>query len=225
MLVMGLIAQGGVASARADAGALVSDDTAAKIHYEAGHKLYEAKRYKEALREFDAAYQASGRAALLYNMGRCHEQIGDEKEAIRAYEDFLAEDPHNPDRAHIERDLQALRERVWSVEQGLTPDKITVAPDPPKRAPMRRYPFIIGGIGLGLLVASIGTGVVAKQRETELLDRCPDLMCSGSDSGARYLHDTGSRLAISTDVLLGLGGATVLASVITLIVEARRAAR
>ena len=198
-----------------------TDVTAAKIHYEAGRRLYEAKRYREALTEFDAAFQASGRAALLYNIGRCHEQLGDEKEAIRAYEDFLAEEPNNPDRANVERHVQALRERVWSLEQGQAAPKVAVPPtDAPRH--MRKYPFIIGGVALGIFAATIGTGVSALQHRNALDGQCVDMLCPAAAVDTR---DSGQRLAIATDALIGVGSAVALASIITIAIEARRAAR
>ncbi len=198
------------ARARAETEAV---ETTAKIHYEAGVKFYDAHAWREALREFATAYEFSPRAGLLYNMARCDEQLGDFTKAAAAYEQFLAQEPSSAQRAEIE-------ERLTQIRAQMTTETTTPPSEPPRR--LRKYPFILGGVGLALLAASIGTGVVALQREHSLSQMCGGDVCSPTDSAELSLRNDGVKLAHATDALLGVGGAVFAAGVVTLSIEVVR---
>jgi hypothetical protein len=50
------------------------------------------------------------------------------------------------------------------------------------------------------------------------------MTCNGNDQTLRNEESLGNALAISTDVLIAVGGATLIAGVVLFIVEARRPA-
>lgn len=198
--------------------ALPIDDAAARVLYESGERYYELGRYPEALRDFDEAYERSGRSALLYNMGRCHEQLGHTEEAVRAYRDFLTAQPDAPGRAALEEHIADLLVRAHAVAAPM-------APPPPRMASSKRrpaYPFVVGGVGLGLLVASLGTGVSALRINQQLEAHCPLGQCPATYPEALLDRANGQQLAVATDVLIGLGAATTTAGLICLIVELAR---
>jgi hypothetical protein len=84
--------------------------------------------------------------------------------------------------------------------------------------------FTVGGIGLGLLAGALATGVSAQLSWNDLNSKCPNTRCA-NDPSLRDKQNTGQALAISTDVLIGVGSAAVVTGIILFIVEKRRAAR
>lgn len=85
----------------------------AKEHFKAGVALLqdpEGERVEEAYREFKSAYEISGSAQILGNMGFSAMRLERDGEAIDAYSRYLREVPDiDPDeRAQIVRDLQTL---------------------------------------------------------------------------------------------------------------------
>ena len=84
----------------------------AKAHAMAARKLYGAKRYKEALKEFTAAYQLKPKSALWFNIGKCYEQSGEVPQALRSYRQYLREDPSTKDRKEVEKAISDMERRL-----------------------------------------------------------------------------------------------------------------
>jgi hypothetical protein len=85
----------------------------AKRHFEAGVTLLqdpEGEKVEEAYREFRTAYDLSGSAKILGNMGFCAMRLERDGEAIDAYSRYLRDVPDidADERAQIVRDLQTL---------------------------------------------------------------------------------------------------------------------
>lgn len=85
----------------------------AKRHFAAGVTLLqdpEGEKVEEAYREFKTAYDLSGSAKILGNMGFCAMRLERDGEAIEAYSRYLREVPDidADERAQIVRDLQTL---------------------------------------------------------------------------------------------------------------------
>lgn len=76
-------------------------------HYEAGKRLFLAKRYGEALDEFRRALALAPRPEVLYSIAQAQRLLGDCPSAIETYRAFLAGRPGEPladyARANIER--------------------------------------------------------------------------------------------------------------------------
>ena len=86
----------------------------ARRHFAAGVQLLqdpEGEKVEEAYREFRTAYDVSGSAKILGNMGFCAMRLERDGEAIEAYSRYLREVPDidADERAQIVRDLC----RVW----------------------------------------------------------------------------------------------------------------
>ena len=77
-----------------------SDDVdIAKAHFNTGQVNYEHGRFDDAAHEFEEAYRLSGKAPLLYNVGKSYDGGNDFARALDAYQRFLAAAPtDNPDR-------------------------------------------------------------------------------------------------------------------------------
>src|SRR5262249_35998645 len=95
-------------------------DAAAQSHFRVGATDYDAGRYESALHEFDEAYRLSQRPALLYNIGRCYEQLGRRAEAIEAYERYLVEAPDATERVEAKARIDRLRSEASKGQQTRT---------------------------------------------------------------------------------------------------------
>ncbi len=101
----------------------------AKAHYKTGEIYYDHGRYPDAAHEFEEAYRLSHRAALLYNMGKSYDAVGDSARALIAYRRFLEQVPNSPDRPEVEKRVAALVTLVGRVEIHSTIDGSTVRID------------------------------------------------------------------------------------------------
>jgi tetratricopeptide (TPR) repeat protein len=210
-----------------------ADEEAAKSHFLAGSAYYEQANYSDAVREFNEAHRLSKRPDLLYNISVCYERLGRWDDAIAALRQYLVERPEAPDRVVIETRIKNFTERrdqelaqQQQQQEQQTPPPI-IAPTPVVVTPTRpRHvaSWIVGGIGAGLLVAALGTGVTAQIAYKDLQQKCGGFVCNGNDQMLKDEQSFGRALTISTDVLIGVGAATLLTGVILFIVEARRPA-
>lgn len=82
---------------------------AGRKHAATANKLAAQNRCKAAVPEFTKAYQLLKDPALLFNRAECLRQIGNDKQAVKDYEQFLAEMPAAPNRATIEARIASLR--------------------------------------------------------------------------------------------------------------------
>lgn len=82
--VMAVLAVAGAASAEQ-----LDDVNAARTHYKKGTRAFELGHYSEAIKEYEAAYEAKDDPALLYNIGQAYRLSGNNAEALRAYKMYL----------------------------------------------------------------------------------------------------------------------------------------
>jgi len=92
-----------------------------------GQKLYKQARYAEAIAKFEEAYLARPSPVITYNIGKCHEQLGETAKAMRAYRDYLRLSPNAADRETVSDAITNLERRLR--EKGL--QQLMVFADPP----------------------------------------------------------------------------------------------
>ena len=192
-------------------------------HFLAGSAYYEQADYVDAVNEFIEAHRLSGRPDLLYNISVCYERLGRWDDAIAALQRYLSERRDAPDRAVIESRIAIDQKRRDQERARATAPPLPIDPPPPAVAPApRRHvaSWIVGGIGAGLLVAALGTGVTAHVTYHDLFAQCMGTVCNGNDPLLRDEASFGHALSISTDVLLTVGGATFITGIILFVVEA-----
>ena len=87
---------------------------AARIHFTKAQKLFVDQRYREALREFEAAQKAAPRevADLYFNIGQCNRNLDRVRPAIAAFERYLELKPDAPDRKQVRQMLVKLRAKL-----------------------------------------------------------------------------------------------------------------
>jgi tetratricopeptide (TPR) repeat protein len=206
-------------SARAD-----DDAGLARQRYTEGRRLYAAGRFTEALSAFEAARAALPRPELDYNIALCLERLQRDGDAADAYARFLAARPDDAE-AGILRDKIA---RLRALAAPPPPAATTLAVAPPSAAtPARGFVGTPRGIAtvtlLGstaaLLVAAAATGGVALSDRDAYDAGCARRACDPS------LYDGAHRLAIATDVLIGVGVAAAATGLVLFLTRPRPSPR
>jgi tetratricopeptide (TPR) repeat protein len=158
----------------------------ARKHYDIGKSYYEIANYAQALEEFKKAYALQPLAGLIFNMGRCHEGLGDLKQAIGQYRLYLSKlPPDSSNRAVVELRIKNL-ERRMGAEHPPAASKPEVTPptgNPPTTGGTEtpstpsgpvRWKRIVGwtavGAGVVSLAAGIGLGAVVRTKNSDYRD-------------------------------------------------------
>ncbi|UJR80344.1 PEGA domain-containing protein [Sandaracinus amylolyticus] len=84
----------------------------ARAAFEAGVAHFEARRYRDAIHEFQVAAQLVPSADLWFNVARAHEELGEWEQAIEHYRRYLRDRVDPPDRAQVEGHIRELEERA-----------------------------------------------------------------------------------------------------------------
>ncbi len=108
----------GATPARAQPAADATLDSLAKEAYARGD-------YPKAVAAFEAAYARAPLAKYLYNLGRCHEKLGDFAPAAGYLEGYLRAVPDAEDRAEVEGLIEVIRHRLVRTHGRI---KVTSAP-------------------------------------------------------------------------------------------------
>ena len=95
-------------AAPASANEMSFTEEMARLHYKAGVRYFDVSNFSEALVEFKKAHALEPKPALLYNMARCHESMGQAEEALRLYRRYLEEMPGAENRTTVELRIENL---------------------------------------------------------------------------------------------------------------------
>jgi len=180
----------------------------AKEHYEKGRKLYDVGRYGDAIEEYQKVYLLTDDPNMLFNIGQCYRLSDHPEEAVRFYRSYLRRAPSAPNRADVETKILALDKIVEEHKRtgasttppastGPTaepPPMGTAPPPPPPPAPE----------------ASVAPPPVTAQPPSVAV--APEPAPPPSRAGR-----------VTGYVLLGTGGALVLASIVSGSVAAKKA--
>lgn len=99
---------------------------------ERGRREYNLGRWQQAIDGFEKAYQLSGDAAFLFNLGQAHRQLGHTGEALRLYRTFLREKPDAVNRSVAEKQIKELEAQPAA---GAPPPSATPLPPTPPSPP------------------------------------------------------------------------------------------
>jgi tetratricopeptide (TPR) repeat protein len=83
-------------------------DAFARKVFAAGKAAYEIGNYQDALRYFQQAYELSGRATLLYNVGQAADRMRYDETALAALKRYLAELPDAANRNEVQERIRVL---------------------------------------------------------------------------------------------------------------------
>jgi len=146
-----------------------ADDAAtknARSHFERGQTLYTLTKFREALDEYQQAFNARPLPDFLFNIGQCYRNLGDYDSAIFSYKKYLAAAPDAPNRDQVEQlivDLQAKKDQEDArrlapapppAPTPIPPPAATVTAPPPGHPIYTRWWF-----WTGISVIAAGAGV------------------------------------------------------------------
>jgi len=211
----------------AAAGGAKSEDEA-RAHFLLGRSFHDKGEFSKAAEQFELAYAASGRPALLYNLFVAYRDANDAKHAADALRRYLALEQNVENRPQLEAKLEAMDAALAAqvIEEAANPQAQPAAEEPPADEPQAVPitdvepaaepeessfpigPVIVMGVGGAMMLGSIATGLMASSAQSDLEKECPTRMNCGPD-----LEDTASKgetMALVTDVLL-FGGIAVAA--------------
>jgi tetratricopeptide (TPR) repeat protein len=110
----------------------------AREHYMRGTSYYDLGKYQEAIREFEAAYEAKNDPAFLYNLAQSHRLAGNPEQALHFYRTYLKRAPNIPNHVEIDERIKKLEKLIeQKAATQNTPPNQTIPPAsaPPPAAP------------------------------------------------------------------------------------------
>jgi len=141
--------------------------TTARSHYKKGMKAYDLGRFDEAVREFEAAYDADPSPAYLFNIAQAYRRGDNDTKALDLYKTYLRKSPDAADRASVESIIAEIEKKLAPVAPppAVPPPPAPVpaavpAPQPAAQIATPSPPPEEGHPGRGLKIAGITTGAV-----------------------------------------------------------------
>ncbi len=224
------------------------DDEAARALFQAADSLYEGGRFIDAGRQFEAAFELSGRASLMFNAYLAYRDAGQLDDAIRCLALYLERVPDAPDHARLSNRLIAMREAQQQAQeeeaaveaerarlQAETAEAERLAQAERERAEAerlradeagRRHPagFVVGAIGVGSLITGGVMAIIANGRHSDLESACNDGICPANIDVENRRAEL-VRAQRATDGLLYTGAALTLTGILLVFVLPRRSQR
>lgn len=179
-----------------------SDDERARKHFESGSSYYDQARYAEAAREFEASYALSPHPELLLNISRAEERALNYDGAIAAAERYLGTNPKAEDKRTVEERIAGLRVLKQRYEQG-GPEPLPPPGSDPTLPPV---------------VATGATGATTPPTAAKPPPTAASLGASAAAAAPAppaAPPESGNRFTVPAIVLMGTGGAALVASLVT----------
>jgi tetratricopeptide (TPR) repeat protein len=214
-------------AAPGSAAATTKSEDEARAHFLLGRSFHDKGEFAKAAEQFELAYAASGRPALLYNLFVAYRDANDAKHAADALRRYLALEQNVENRPQLEAKLEAMDAALAAqvIEEAANPQPAQEEAQPsdepqpvpvsdvepmtePEESSFPIGPVIVMGVGGAMMLGSIATGLMASGAQSDLEKECPTRMNCSAD-----LEDTASKgetMALVTDILL-FGGIAVAA--------------
>ncbi|MCP4677283.1 MAG: tetratricopeptide repeat protein [Deltaproteobacteria bacterium] len=114
---------------------------------------------------------------------------------------------------------EILDEKEEEKSEPTAPQASTVEKEKP--SPLKTVGWVLVGVGAAALAGGAVTGIMTTVKAGDLKDQCPDQNCP--DEGDKELRDSVDTLALTTDILLPVGGAIAVTGAVLLIIGYRNA--
>lgn len=202
----------------------MSDDRA-RAHFRLGREFYELGRFAQAAAEFQAAFELSGRAELLYNIYLAHRDAQNLGAAETALREFLLRNPDAPGHAQLSARLSALSEEnaARNARAESEAAALAAAADAERRLLENQeamndanrsrpiWPWFLVGGGVLLVGGGLALGAVSSSDASALRAECPvGNQCAPSVGLEARRGDIQARLLVAD--VLWVGGALLTAS-------------
>ncbi len=118
------------------------------LFYE-GRKLFDLRRFEQALAKYEAAFEAKPIPEFLFNIGQCHRNLGNYDEAIFSFRRYLQLVPDADRRPQIEKLIAELRaKKKQAAEKARSARLLGAQPEqtghPPSRPIYKKWWFWTG---------------------------------------------------------------------------------
>lgn len=140
---------------------------AAKKHFQRGEKLFNLARFEEALVEYEAAYEKKPLPGFLYNIGQCHRNLGNYRQAIFSYRNYLRQVPEARNREAVLALIDELEGKQRALELRAARERAEREPPPPPPPPRRqasrplyRRTWFLSAVG-AVTILTVGSLVLA----------------------------------------------------------------
>lgn len=238
LLALALVLLAAPVSAQVQDVEMPPSEVAARGHFLMGREHYEAARFADAAREFQEAYDLSHRPELFYNLFLAHRDAGHVREAASALRQYVEAVPDAPQievlrgrlavlESQIAEDDARERARLEAETAGATEghseghsEGAAAVTAPSSSSETNVGPWVVVGVGGALAVAAIVTGAVTASTHADIEAHCPGGLCPAMGFDLEARRSTGTTLALTTDVLGGIGAATLAAGIVWAIVDA-----
>ena len=188
-------------------------DELARELYQRGDDKYGRGDYRGAARDFERAYELSGRPALLYNLGNVYEKLTRYDDALRSLRAYL---PIAPDARKVEVEARIVKlEPLAATQRAAVPVPAPAGPPPTAAEATPLSGQTIAGISL-LAVGALGMGVgavfggAALGARSDAQRLCPQVgaVRECTDDARGVLADD-ERYSLAADIGLLAGGAAL----------------
>lgn len=208
--------------------------------YEAGAVAFGDGRFEDALGRWEEAYALTELPALRYNIGTANDRLGQAREALSHYRAYLEAVPDAENRNYVVRRIEVLQVQVaesdaaaaaqaaaerrdqaatnLESETEVEIQEVQANPETSgstESSGLSAPALVVTATGGALLVAGLATALVTNGRYSDLEDGCSMGICTTEQSGD---IDGLRRMALTTDILLAVGGVATVAGVLWLIV-------
>jgi tetratricopeptide (TPR) repeat protein len=205
---------------------------AAREHYERGLAKYNLAEFDAAIVEFKQSYELSKAPRLLFDIAQAYRLKKDYESALYFYHSYLRADAHPPNLADVETRIDEMQ-RALDTQRAPTTTTTTPTPStaPPtafasptvERRPNRRALTITGATlaGVGVVLGAVGGGLLGLAAADS--SKLHDVAVSGQPwtPADDAIFREGDRSETAGITLVSVGGAMVVAGVITLVVARR----
>lgn len=168
--------------------------------FDQSDKAYKAGDFEEAADLLRKAYAAYPEPILLYNLGRALEGLGNTKDAIDAYENYLHVATHVDDRGAIERRIETLKAQLAPPPP---PPVVVPPPPPPPVEDEIDVGATVGWVAVGTGGAALATGAVFGWRASANHD---DAVNEPVQAKAANRQQTAHHDATIANVMFAVGG-------------------
>jgi len=217
MLLAATVLGAGVLLAPAVGGADEVTHALARKHFDTGKTYYQVANHKRALEEFEKAYELQPLPELRYNIGRCHEALGQLEKAIEDYRGYLRGKPDAADRAVLEARIANLERRLAESKPRPEPERTAPAPAEAPSRWKRTAGWTATAVGVAALAGGVALGALVRSKSNDYRD--------GAAAGKTYFEleqiaDSGRSYQRGELTLLIVGGVVAASGIGLLIWDA-----
>lgn len=145
----------------------------AKDLYKESLTKYREGNFQKAVELLQEAYKIKAEPVLLYNLGRAYEGLGENEKAIKAYQDYLAQETQVVDRKALETRIATLKKQIAERERLQNEKKEAEERERNAKKPTV-VPWIVAGVGAAGVASGVVFALIAKNHNSHADDPATD---------------------------------------------------